>query len=138
MNFYMNKLTMATFSYFDVGSGNASSQEPEKFYHGFVLGLMAQMSEHYQVRSNRESGFGRYDIMMIPRNPQGEYPGIIIEFKVKSRTKPETLEEAVEAALKQIEEKNYDAELEEIGIAKESIRHYGFAFEGKKVLIGER
>ena len=138
MNFYMNKLTMATFSYFDVGNGDVNSQEPEKFYHGFVLGLMAQMSEHYQVRSNRESGFGRYDIMMIPRNPQGEYPGIIIEFKVKSRTKPETLEEAVEAALKQIEEKNYDAELEEIGIAKESIRHYGFAFEGKKVLIGER
>lgn len=136
MNYYMNKVALATFSYFDVGSENGSDPEPERFYHGFVLGLIAERSGFYMIRSNRESGFGRYDIMMIPQERE-RYPAIIIEFKVCSRMKKETLEEAVRSALDQIAEKNYDAELLSQGISAERIRHYGFAFEGKKVLIGQ-
>ena len=136
MNYYMNKVTLTTFSHFDVGGEKAESSEPERFYHGFVLGMMAERADDYQIRSNRESGFGRYDIMMIPRNCV-RTPAIIIEFKVCSRAKKETLEDAVDAALRQIEEKNYDAELVALGISKDKIRHYGFAFAGKKVLIGE-
>ena len=136
MNYYMNKVALATFSYFDVGSENGSDPEPERFYHGFVLGLIAERSGFYMIRSNRESGFGRYDIMMIPQERE-RYPAIIIEFKVCSRMKKETLEEAVRSALDQIEEKNYDAELLSQGISADRIRHYGFAFEGKKVLIGQ-
>ena len=135
MNYYMNKVALATFSYFDVGSGNGSDPEPERFYHGFVLGLIAERAGIYEIRSNRESGFGRYDIMMIPQERE-KYPAIIIEFKVCSRMKKETLEEAVQSALDQIVDKNYDAELLSQGIAADRIRHYGFAFEGKRVLIG--
>ena len=136
MNYYMNKVALATFSYFDVGSGNGNDPEPERFYHGFVLGLIAERAGIYEIRSNRESGFGRYDIMMIPQECD-KYPAIIIEFKVCSRMKKETLEEAVQSALDQISEKNYDAELLAQGISADRIRHYGFAFEGKKVLIGQ-
>ena len=136
MNYYMNKIALATFSYFDVGSGNGDDPEPERFYHGFVLGLIAERAGTYMIRSNRESGFGRYDIMMIPQERE-KYPAIIIEFKVCSRTKKETLEEAVQAALDQIAEKHYDEELLSLGFARDQIRQYGFAFEGKRVLIGE-
>ena len=129
INYFMNRLCLATFSYFDVGQ-----DEPEKFYHGFVLGLMAEQMENYTLKSNRESGFGRYDVMLIPKKEN--LPAIIMEFKSKSRMYTETLEEALQKALQQIEEKNYDAELLALGIPKEHIRHYGFAFEGKKVLIG--
>ena len=135
MNYYMNKVALATFSYFDVGSGSTETMEPERFYHGFVLGLMAEQMEDFEIRSNRESGFGRYDIMMIPHDPV-KNPAIIIEFKVCSRTRKETLEDAVQSALQQITDKKYEAELLAQGIPKERIRHYGFAFEGKKVLIG--
>ena len=135
MNYYMNKVSLATFSHFDVGGENSESLEPERFYHGFVLGLMAERAECYQLRSNRESGFGRYDVMMIPKNREKD-PAIIIEFKVCSRAKKETLEDAVQEALKQIEDKKYDTELLALGVPQERIRHYGFAFAGKKVLIG--
>ena len=135
MNYYMNKVALTTFSYFDVGSGNGQDSEPERFYHGFVLGLIAEHVEDYEIRSNRESGFGRYDIMMIPQDYE-KHPAIVMEFKVCSRMKTESLEEAVQSALKQIQEKNYDAELLAQGIPTDRIRHYGFAFEGKKVLIG--
>lgn len=135
MNYYMNKVSLATFSHFDVGGENSESLEPERFYHGFVLGLMAERAECYQIRSNRESGFGRYDVMMIPRNREKD-PAIIIEFKVCSRVKKETLEDAVQEALKQIVDKKYDAELVALGVPQERIRHYGFAFAGKRVLIG--
>ena len=137
MNYYMNKITLATFSYFDVGSEGAGNQEPERFYHGFVLGLIADQTDIYEIRSNRESGFGRYDVMMIPKEwKKTKIPAIILEFKVKNNKKEQTLEETVQSALEQIKEKNYDAELLEWGIPKEKIRHYGFAFEGKNVLIG--
>ncbi len=132
MNYFMNRMTNATFSYFDVGGDGY--QQPEKFYHGFVLGLMAEQTENYVIKSNRESGFGRYDIMMLPKKEA--FPGIIMEFKVRSSRKEKSLEETVGAALQQIKERNYDAELLSLGIPEERIRHYGFAFDGKNVLIG--
>ncbi len=135
MNYYMNKVAMATFSYFDVGGGQDS--EPERFYHGFVLGLMADQADIYEIRSNRESGFGRYDVMMVPRKEyQKDRSAIILEFKVYNSRWEASLEDTVQAALAQIKEKNYDAELLARGIDQKNIRHYGLAFEGKSVLIG--
>ena len=114
-------------------------EQSSLFFHGFVLGLMVEQSENYIITSNRESGFGRYDIMLEPKDKQSKkYPGIVIEFKVINPRKESLLEETVEAALKQIEEKNYDAELINRGVDKENIHHYGFAFKGKEVLIDGR
>lgn len=132
MNAYMNRISMEVFSYFDVGGDN-SSGEPERFYHGFVLGLMVEQAERYEVRSNRESGFGRYDVMLIPK--KDNLPAIVMEFKVRNPGREQTLEATAQSALNQIEDKNYDAELIARGIPLERIRHYGFAFEGKRVLI---
>lgn len=134
MNAYMNRISMEVFSYFDVG-GDSSSGEPERFYHGFVLGLMVEQAERYEVRSNRESGFGRYDVMLIPK--KDNLPAIVMEFKVRNPGREQTLEATAQSALNQIEDKNYDAELIARGIPRERIRHYGFAFEGKRVLIME-
>lgn len=136
MNYYMNKVAMATFSFFDTGKLSSESSEPERFYHGFVLGLIAETAEEYLVRSNRESGFGRYDVMMIPRKKDPGCPAIIMEFKIHDPEEENDLSDTVESALKQIHEKQYDAELLAQGIKVEQIRYYGFAFEGKKVLIG--
>ncbi len=139
MNYYINEVTLNVFSSFDVAGKDESRIRPENFYHGFVLGLMAGQRNNYIIKSNRESGFGRYDVMMIPKHSTNEagkkLPAIVLEFKVK-KSSEKTLEEAVQAAHKQIEEKRYDEEILTLGIEKERIRHYGFAFEGKKVLIG--
>ena len=135
MNEYMNDVALTTISSFDVGTHRSGKAHPERFYHGFVLGLMVEQSENYEIRSNRESGFGRYDIMMIPK--KNNLPAIVIEFKVYNPRREQTLEDTVHVALKQIEEKSYDTELIARGIEKDRIRHYGFAFEGKRVLIGE-
>ena len=138
MNAYMNKVTLKTISYFDTGN-IPSDEEPERFFHGFVLGLMVDQTENYIINSNRESGFGRYDIMLEPiEKTNDKYPGIVIEFKVINPRKENSLEETVEAALKQIDEKNYDAELIKRGVKEENIYHYGFAFKGKEVLIDGR
>ncbi len=138
MNAYMNKVTLKTISYFDTGN-IPSDEEPERFFHGFVLGLMVDQTENYIINSNRESGFGRYDIMLEPiEKTNDKYPGIVIEFKVINPRKENSLEETVEAALKQIDEKNYDAELVRRGVKEENIYHYGFAFKGKEVLIDGR
>ena len=134
MNYYMNRVIQETFSYFDVGSGETGLEETERFYHGFVLGLMAEQAENYVLKSNRESGFGRYDVMLIPKDRTR--PAIVMEFKVFDGDEEQDLKDTVQAALKQIEEKQYDTELLALGFPKDHIRHYGFAFEGKKVLIG--
>ena len=137
MNYYMNEITCSTFSCFDVAGKDESRIRPENFYHGFVLGLMVSQKKDYIVTSNRESGFGRYDIMLEPKDKENiKLPGIVIEFKVINSRKESSLEDTVNEALKQIEEKNYDAELIKRGVKKENIRHYGFAFRGKEVLIG--
>ena len=134
MNHFMNQVALQTFSSFDVGNKSSENMEPERFYHGFVLGLIVDLGERYRITSNRESGFGRYDVIMEPLKKNLD--AIVMEFKVQNTTREETLERTVENALYQIEEKNYDAELLARGIPKDKIRHYGFAFCGKKVLIG--
>ena len=153
MNEYMNRVARGTFSYFDTAK-DAEHTEPEKFhsvkaitksltgpdssacfYHGFVLGLMVDLSDRYRLTSNRESGFGRYDVMLIPRREGID--GIIMEFKVFNPRREKDLEETAQNALNQIREKDYARELIENGVPEERIRAYGFAFRGKEVLIEE-
>ncbi len=133
MNAYMNRIALATFSYFDTGN-RPSGLEPERFYHGFVLGLMVELADRYVITSNRESGFGRYDVILKPRKKEDD--AFILEFKVHDPDDEKTLQDTVEAALKQIEDMNYKSVLMEEGICEDRIRKYGFGFEGKRVLIG--
>ena len=135
MNEYMNEISCEIFSYFDTGKRVSKKAQPERFYHGFVLGLMVDLKGRYLVTSNRESGFGRYDIMLEPVKPEQD-DAIIIEFKVFNPRKEKSLEETLASALAQIEEKQYEASLIARGISKDRIHKYGFAFEGKNVLIG--
>lgn len=135
MNIYMNDVALATFSSFDTGKKPSEKSQPERFYHGFVLGLLVELRDRYQIRSNRESGYGRYDVMLTPVTEVDD--AIVIEFKVHESDEEESLQDTVRTALDQITEKNYDAELLLQGIPADRIRHYGFAFEGKKVLIGQ-
>ena len=149
MNFYMNKVALQTFSFFDSGK-KPSEEEPERFYHGFVLGLMVELADKYVLTSNREkckasyACLGQYDVMLEPKTVRGdgvktggrEADAIIIEFKVQDASEEMELSDTVASALEQIEEQNYEAGLIARGIPKERIRKYGFAFCGKKVLIG--
>lgn len=135
MNIYMNDVALATFSSFDTGKKPSEKSQPERFYHGFVLGLLVELRDRYQIRSNRESGYGRYDVMLTPVTEVDD--AIVIEFKVHEPDEEKSLQDTVRTALDQIKEKNYDAELLLQGIPADRIRHYGFAFEGKKVLIGQ-
>lgn len=135
MNIYMNDVALATFSNFDTGKKPSEKGQPERFYHGFVLGLLVELRDRYQIRSNRESGYGRYDVMLTPVTEVDD--AIVIEFKVHEPDEEKSLQDTVRTALDQIKEKNYDAELLLQGIPADRIRHYGFAFEGKKVLIGQ-
>ena len=134
MNAYMNRVALNTFSYFDTGK-RPSGEEPERFYHGFVLGLIVDLQNRYIITSNRESGFGRYDVMLEPRNPQKD-DAILLEFKIYDPDSEKTMKDTIQEALAQIERKQYAAQLINRGISKEHIRSYGFAFQGKHVLIG--
>ncbi len=133
MNVYMNKVALGTFSYFDTGN-KPSASEPERFYHGFVLGLMVELNDRYTITSNRESGFGRYDVMLEPKRPEDD--AMILEFKVQDAEDEKELTDTVKAALEQIDKKKYAAYLIERGIPRDKIRKYGFAFCGNRVLIG--
>ena len=136
MNQFINQVALQTFSSFDTGKKPSEELEPERFYHGFVLGLIVDLAGKYRITSNRESGFGRYDVIMEPL--EENLDAIIMEFKVQNTAKEKSLEQTVQNALRQIEEKQYDIDLLSRGITKERIRHYGFAFRGKKVLIGNQ
>ena len=134
MNEYMNRVSSEVFSYFDTGRRKSGKAEPERFYHGFVLGLLVELRGRYRLTSNRESGFGRYDVMLEPLNKDDN--AIILEFKVRDADDEQTLADTVNEALKQIDERQYSQTLIDNGISMEKIKKYGFAFEGKKVLIG--
>ena len=132
MNVYMNQVAMRMFSYFDTGK-NPSQKEPERFYHGFVLGLLVELSDQYTLTSNKESGFGRYDVMLEPKIAGAD--GMILEFKAQDSDQEKDLAETANSALEQIEKRRYEELLLEKGIPRERIRKYGFAFCGKRVLI---
>lgn len=136
MNHYINRIALETFSFFDTGKGSSASAEPERFYHGFVLGLMVDLQDKYHITSNRESGFGRYDIMLEPVEI-GQSDAIILEFKVIDPESEADLNATVNSALEQIRHKQYDAQLLARGFRPDQIRAYGFAFQGKQVLIGK-
>lgn len=136
MNHYINRIALETFSFFDTGKGPSASAEPESFYHGFVLGLMVDLQDKYHITSNRESGFGRYDIMLEPVEI-GQSDAIILEFKVIDPESEADLNATVNNALEQIRHKQYDAQLLARGFRPDQIRAYGFAFQGKQVLIGK-
>ncbi len=131
MNEYMRRIVRDIFSFFDM----RDRQEPERFYHGFVLGLMVDLRDRYNITSNRESWFRRYDVMLEPKEPEKD-DAIILEFKVHDPEDEKSLEETAVSAKAQIEGKQYAEQLEAKGLPAEKIRSYGFAFEGKTVLIG--
>lgn len=134
MNVYINRIAQEVFSYFDTGKRPSEKSEPERFYHGFVLGLMVELTGRYVITSNRESGFGRYDVMLEPKSLKDD--AIIMEFKVYDPEEEQSLEETVHKALEQIDRLDYGSALKARGIREAHIRKYGFAFEGKRVLIG--
>ncbi len=135
MNEFMNDIALASFSNFDVSKSASSKDAPERFYHGFVLGLIVDLADRFTIKSNRESGFGRYDIMLKPHNQEKDC-AYIIEFKVHKPRKEKDLEQTLANARLQIEEKQYEAELTAEGVAPERIRKYGIVFMGKECLIG--
>ena len=136
MNVYMNRVATSVFSFFDTGKMPSKATEPERFYHAFVLGLIVDLEERYSITTNRESGFGRYDVMLEPKNKKD--PAILMVFKIQDPDAEKDLSQTVEAALDQMDQKKYAAELLGKGISPGQIRKYGFAFCGKKILIGKR
>lgn len=135
MNEFMNSIALNSFSSFDTAKNASGNDHPERFYHGFVLGLMVGLQDQFEITSNRESGFGRYDVMLKPVDKKGK--AFIFEFKVLDPDEDEnTLEDTLKNAHAQIEEKQYEAELISEGFLPGQIRKYGFAFQGKNCLIG--
>lgn len=134
MNQYMNEISEKVFSYFDVGSKDSRAVHPERFYHGFVLGLIVEMEGRYRITSNRESGMGRYDVVMEPLREE-DY-AYILEFKVHNPRREDSLEDTLASAHAQMTERGYARSLVAKGIEPDRVRSYGFAFQGKQVLIG--
>ena len=128
MNKTMTDIAENTFSFFDTGKN-----EPERFYHAFVLGMIVDFRGRYEIVSNRESGLGRCDVMLIPLR-DGDH-GIVIEFKTRDAKKEKYLKTTCNNALKQIKKMRYASTLQSRGIAKEDIYLYGFGFDGKEVMI---
>lgn len=133
MNEYLNAIAMEMFSFFDTGMEPSGHRQPENFYHSFVLGMIADLREVYRITSNRESGNGRYDVLLEPRDPQAD-DGIIIEFKVLDPKREKSLEDTVQTAVRQILDKKYASGLE-MKCSRDRIRVYGIAFRGKNILV---
>jgi hypothetical protein len=126
--YYFKLFVVNTMSYFD-----PTGEEPERVYQAFALGLFVNLSDNYYVKSNRESGFGRYDLALIPREISAGLKGIIFEFKKANPVTDETIEEALKGAIEQTEKKRYDAELLEAGVKEDAIIKIAVAFKGKDV-----
>ncbi len=126
---HFREYVQSSFSYFDTGG-----KVPEKIYHAFVLGLLVGLRPDYEIKSNREGGYGRYDVMVIPQDTS--QAGIIIEFKSVDPEEVKDLEPIAQLALQQIEAKEYQQELFERGIHK--IIKLGIVFRGKEVLVRAR
>jgi len=124
---HLSRLLVESASTMDTAAG--TRMPPEQLYHVFVLGLLIFLQPHYTVRSNRESGFGRSDVMIIPR--QAGQPGVVMELKV--RRKGQTLQQAASEGLRQIAERAYATELRALGAAP--IHELAVAFDGKRVLV---
>ncbi|MCK4257978.1 MAG: AAA family ATPase [Halanaerobiales bacterium] len=122
------KFVLNSVSFFDL-----ANKEPEVVYHAFVLGMLVYLQKDYDIKSNRESGYGRYDVMLIPRTKK---LGIIMEFKKVNLNRGETLVSTVEAALQQIEDRQYRQELLNRGV--DNIIELGIAFEGKRIKVKEK
>ena len=135
MNEYMNRISLEIFSFFDTGNRMSGSQ-PERFYHGFVLGLLVELRDSYYITSNRESGFGRYDVMLEPKDKNSDC-GIILEFKIFNKRREKDINDTANVALKQIYEKHYKEELVKKGVSENNIYCYGVAFQGKLVAISK-
>ncbi len=129
------QIALYSFSSFDLAKNAFDDDAPERFYHGFVLGLMVELALRFEITSNWESGFGRYDVMFVPFDKEKDC-AYIIEFKVHKARKEKDLAQTVDNALSQIAEKQYETQLIAKGFAAEKIRKYGFAFRGKECLIG--
>ena len=137
MGDYLGEVVLACASSFDSATRPTVRGEAERFYHGLVLGLLVRLRGRYSVESNRESGFGRYDVALVPTDgAAGSDPAVVMEFKVFNPRREQTLEDTVASAHRQIEEKRYVDGLVERGIEPGRIRTYGIAFRGKEVLVG--
>ncbi|MDO4539237.1 MAG: AAA family ATPase, partial [Coriobacteriales bacterium] len=139
MEDYLGDLALAVMSSFDSGV-RPSRNLPERFWHGLVLGLLVELRGRYVVRSNRESGFGRSDVMLEPIDgPSGSDPAIIIEFKVFDARRGETsLEDTAASALDQIDARRYAESFVRRGFGPERIHCYGIAFRGQEAFVGTR
>ncbi len=123
---HLAHLVKVNLSFFDT-----ASPEPERFYHGLVVGLLAGLAPRFSVRSNRESGYGRCDVMVLPKT--AGQPGVVLELKQVDTESGETKEKAFTAAFRQIRERDYAAELRERGAAP--IHQMAAVFEGKRVFV---
>lgn len=130
MNQYMNQVAMQTFSFFDTGKKAEEQEEPERFYHGFVLGLMVDLADKYRITSNRESGLGRYDIMMEPLEKNKR--AYVIEFKVLKQSVKRIWRKPHRMLCSRLLERNYDAELMARGIRKRKYQTFGICILGKE------
>jgi hypothetical protein len=122
----LKEMVLAVLSYHDT-----AGDEPEKLYHAFVLGLLTHLMDRYVIRSNRESGYGRYDVLMIPH--QKQEPGFIFEFKKVNRPKEDSEVDAMKSALAQIEKKQYATELRDLGVTQ--IWGIGVVVDKKQVWV---
>jgi hypothetical protein len=123
---HLSDMVKVNLSYFDT-----ADPEPERFYHGLVVGLLAGLGSGYEVRSNRESGFGRCDVLVLPR--AAGKPGVALELKRVATERGDTKEKALAAALRQVRAKDYAAELRARGAAP--IHEMAAVFEGKRAYV---